>query len=158
MDAEFGLVYLRVPTWCPFRLQFYCNGHSWLACQLTDAGIDFAMADNAFVRIADWHRAQTLADALSPKDLHRVLDGYAAQCCPVLDVIGQSYHHTARRGRQDRQKHQFLPHHRTNGCCALFSGPPSISPAFAAPTFFLSSTSSLPRRYRATSPACVPSA
>ena len=35
MDAEFGLIYLRVPTWCPFRLQFYCNGHSWLACQLT---------------------------------------------------------------------------------------------------------------------------
>jgi hypothetical protein len=58
MDAEFGLVYLRVPTWCPFRLQFYCNGHSWLACQLTAAGIDFAMADNAFVRIADWQRAQ----------------------------------------------------------------------------------------------------
>jgi hypothetical protein len=28
-----------------------CNGHSWLACQLTAAGIDFAMADNAFVRI-----------------------------------------------------------------------------------------------------------
>ena len=46
-----------------------------------------------FVRIAaDWQRAQTLADALSPKDLHRVLDGYAAQCCPVLDMIGQSYH------------------------------------------------------------------
>jgi DNA-binding transcriptional ArsR family regulator len=92
MDAEFGLVYLRVPTWCPFRLQFYCNGHSWLACQLTAAGIDFAMADNAFVRVADWQRAQTLADALSPQDLHRVLDGYAAQCCPVLDVIGQSDH------------------------------------------------------------------
>ena len=92
MDAEFGLVYLRVPTWCPFRLQFYCNGHSWLACQLSAAGLDFAMADNAFVRIADWQHAQTLADALSPKALHRVLDGYAAQCCPVLDVIGQSYH------------------------------------------------------------------
>jgi hypothetical protein len=92
MDAEFGVLYLRVPTWCPFRLQFYCNGNSWLACQLTAAGIDFAMADNAFVRVADWQRAQTLADALSPQDLHRVLDGYAAQCCPVLDVIGQSDH------------------------------------------------------------------
>ena len=35
IDAELGLIYLRVPTWCPFRLQFYCNGHSWLAqdCQ-----------------------------------------------------------------------------------------------------------------------------
>src|SRR6266850_161003 len=39
IDAELGLIYLRVPTWCPFRLQFYCNGHSWLARQLTAAGI-----------------------------------------------------------------------------------------------------------------------
>src|ERR1700758_2652677 len=92
MDAEFGLVYLRVPTWCPFRLQFYCNGHSWLACKLSAAGIGCVTADNAFVRIADWQRAQAQADALSPQDLHRVLDRYAAQCCPVLDVIGQSYH------------------------------------------------------------------
>jgi len=28
MDADLGLTYLRVPTWAPFRLQFYCNGHS----------------------------------------------------------------------------------------------------------------------------------
>jgi hypothetical protein len=27
-DAKFGLVYLRIPTWAPFRLQFYCNGHA----------------------------------------------------------------------------------------------------------------------------------
>jgi len=37
-DARFGLVYLRVPTWAPFRLQFYCNGHSWLARKLTAKG------------------------------------------------------------------------------------------------------------------------
>jgi hypothetical protein len=92
MDAELGLVYLRVPTWAPFRLQFYCNGHSWLARQLTAEGIAFVAADNAFVRIDDWQRAQDLADALSPDLLHRVLDRYAALCCPVLDVFGQSYH------------------------------------------------------------------
>ena len=92
MDADLGLIYLRVPTWCPFRLQFYCNGHSWLARQLAAEGIDYTMADNAFVRIADWQRAQTLADALSPDLLHRSLDGYAAQCCPVSDVFGQTYH------------------------------------------------------------------
>jgi len=27
IDEKLGLCYLRVPTWCPFRLQFYCNGH-----------------------------------------------------------------------------------------------------------------------------------
>ena len=92
MDADLGLVYLRVPTWAPFRLQFYCNGHSWLARQLTAEGIAFTMADNAFVRIDDWQRAQELADAFSPDLLHRVLDRYAALCCPVLDVFGQTYH------------------------------------------------------------------
>jgi hypothetical protein len=92
MDAELGLTYLRVPTWAPFRLQFYCNGHSWLAHQLTAEGIGFAAADNAFVRIDDWHRAQQLADGFSPDLLHRALDRYAAQCCPVLEVFGQTYH------------------------------------------------------------------
>jgi len=91
-DARFGLIYLRVPTWAPFRLQFYCNGHSWLARKLTAKGIGYTMADNAFVRIDDWARAQELADALSPDQLHRTLDRYAAQCCPVSDVFGQTYH------------------------------------------------------------------
>jgi hypothetical protein len=55
-------------------------------------GIGFTAADNAFVRIDDWQRAQELADAFSPDRLHRVLDRYAAQCCPVLEVFGQTYH------------------------------------------------------------------
>jgi hypothetical protein len=92
MDETLGLIYLRVPTWSPFRLQFYCNGHSRLAHSLTTAGIDYAMADNAFIRITDWERAQQLADAFSPDTLHALLDHYAEQCCPILDVFGQSYH------------------------------------------------------------------
>jgi len=92
IDTELGLIYLRVPTWCPFRLQFYCNGHSWLARQLTAAGIGFTLADNAFVGIDDWARAQTLANQLSPADLHHILDRYAQQCCPVADVFAPSYH------------------------------------------------------------------
>jgi hypothetical protein len=66
MDVELGLTYLRVPTWAPFRLQFYGNGHSWLARQLTAEGIGFAAADNAFVRIDFWHRVQELA-RLAPR-------------------------------------------------------------------------------------------
>src|SRR6516225_9714997 len=41
VDAQLGLCYLRVPTWAPFRLQFYCNGHNWLANRLKEAGIAF---------------------------------------------------------------------------------------------------------------------
>jgi hypothetical protein len=92
IDEKLGLGYLRVPTWCPFRLQFYCNGHSWLARKLTTAGIDFTLADNAFVRVADIERAQALADAMKPDELHRRLDRYAKRFCPVLEVFGQDYH------------------------------------------------------------------
>jgi hypothetical protein len=63
-----------------------------LARRLTAAGVGFISADNAFVRIDDWQRAQELADGFSPDLLHRVLDRYAAQCCPVLEVFGQTYH------------------------------------------------------------------
>jgi hypothetical protein len=92
IDEKLGLCYLRVPTWCPFRLQFYCNGHSWLARKLTAAGIDYSLADNAFVRVADIDRAQALADTFKPEELHRRLDRYAKRFCPVLDVFGQTYH------------------------------------------------------------------
>ena len=92
MDAKLGLTYLRVPTYCPFRLQFYCNGHSWLAKKLAAEGIEFTLLDNAFVRIEDWARAQALADSLQPDALHRILDRYARECCPVLDAFGQRYH------------------------------------------------------------------
>src|SRR6201997_4249463 len=98
IDDELGLCYLRVPTWAPFGLQFYCNGHSWLACQLTAAGIGFELADNAFLRIDDWERAQTLANGLSPDVLRRVLDRYAQQCCPVFDVFAASYHWSFMQG------------------------------------------------------------
>ena len=91
-DADLGLIDLRVPTWSPFRLQFYGNGHSRLARQLMAEGIGFTLADNAFLRIDDWQRAQDLADGFSPDLLHRVLDRYGEQCCPVSGVFGQSYH------------------------------------------------------------------
>ena len=97
IDEEFGLCYLRVPTWAPFGLQFYCNGHSALARSLAREGIDFVQEDNAFLRVADLERAQALADAFSPDMLHRRLDRYAQWLCPVLDVFGQTYHWSLRQ-------------------------------------------------------------
>jgi hypothetical protein len=92
IDAELGLCSLRVPTWCPFRLQFHCNGHHWLARRMTAAGIGFTPADNTFLAIDDFERAQELADGLTAETLHHVLDRYAALCCPVLDAFVHSYH------------------------------------------------------------------
>jgi hypothetical protein len=92
IDPEFGLCYLRVPTWAPFRLQFYCNGHNWLARQLTAEGIAFKQLDNTFIELADWPRAQGLADAFPVRRLHRMLDRVAAQYCPALRHFSAGYH------------------------------------------------------------------
>ena len=54
LDPALGLCYLRVPTWAPFRLQFYCNGHSVLARALAKRKIAATLLDNAFVECADW--------------------------------------------------------------------------------------------------------
>ena len=92
IDEELGLCYVRVPTWCPFRLQFYCNGHNWLANQLRRKRLTFQMLDNAFVKIADWGKAQQIADAWDPERLHRKLEQFARRYCPILSQIDEQYH------------------------------------------------------------------
>ena len=92
IDADLGLCYLRVPTWCPFRLQFYCNGHNALAMQLRREGIAFEQADNAFLQIADFDRANALAAALDIEALQHKLDELAAQYCPVVKELELQYH------------------------------------------------------------------
>jgi len=92
IDEELGVCYLRVPTWCPFRLQFYCNGHAWLASQLTRHGIDYVLRDNAFVHIADYTRANELAAHLDIERLHAKLDRFAAQYCPVIQTLNATCH------------------------------------------------------------------
>jgi hypothetical protein len=92
IDAKYGLCYLRVPTWCPFRLQFYFNGHNRLAAALDKAGIDYQLVDNAFTSIADFDKAQRLANDLDTRELHRLLDGYARRCCPVISRFNVTYH------------------------------------------------------------------
>src|SRR2546430_16018066 len=95
IDAELGLIYLRVPTWCPFRLQFYCNGHSWLARQLTAAGIGFTLADNAFLRITTGSARRPLPMASRPTGYVAssiATPSSAVQCstCSLSPTIGVS--------------------------------------------------------------------
>jgi hypothetical protein len=92
IDEELGLCYVRVPTWCPFRLQFYCNGHNWLARQLDRKKIRYTQVDNAFTAIEDWAAAQQLADSWDPASLHRKLDEFAQRYCPILQQIEETYH------------------------------------------------------------------
>ncbi len=91
IDEELGLCYLRVPTWCPFRLQFYFNGHNWLANQLKQHGIAFEQYDNAFLEIADFGTVNQLAAQLDVEQLHAKLNSIAQQYCPVVADLGLQY-------------------------------------------------------------------
>jgi hypothetical protein len=92
IDDELGLCYVRVPTWLPCRLQIYFNGHNWLAAKLRKQGIEYKLVDNAFIEIADWKRAQQLANGLETKRLHSKLDQYARTYCPIHRDFGAAYH------------------------------------------------------------------
>jgi hypothetical protein len=91
---DLGLCYLRVPTWAPFRLQFYFNGHHYLASLLQRKGFSYRLLDNAFVDTEDFQKAQQLSDALPVKLLHRRLDQVAKEFCPVLRHFPSGYHWT----------------------------------------------------------------
>ena len=92
VDEQLGLCYVRVPTWCPFRLQFYCNGHNWLASQLKECDVAYEMLDNAFVQIADYARANQLAEEFDIEILHQRLDEFAQQYCPIVTDLTLHYH------------------------------------------------------------------
>lgn len=92
IDDELGLCYLRVPTWAPFRLQFYFNGHSALRNALHRKDIAFEPLDNAFLHIADFERANEMAWRFRIDKLHRKLDRLAQRYCPVLKTLKLSYH------------------------------------------------------------------
>ena len=90
IDPDLGLCHLRVPTWCPFRLQFYFNGHHALAAKLSQAGIGYELADNAFLQIDDFEKANELAQ-LDSQWLQTKLDAYARLYCPVVTSLNLSY-------------------------------------------------------------------
>ena len=71
------------PTWSPFRLQVYFNGHYWLAKQLEKAGIDYLMMENAFTTMTDPQRAQ---------QLHGKLDQWARAYFPIAAWFLNRYH------------------------------------------------------------------
>jgi len=92
IDEDLGLCSLRIPAWCPFRLQFYTNGHSYLARQMTRHNIEYRVPDNAFGWISDLEPAQRLADEFRVEMLHRKLDAFADRYCPVVKRFDLSYH------------------------------------------------------------------
>ena len=92
IDPYLGYGYIRVPSWCPFKLQVYINGHNIIANQLSKEKIKYTMLDNAFDYIEDLEKAQEISDNLDIKKIHKRLDELAKKYCPVYQSFNQVYH------------------------------------------------------------------
>jgi hypothetical protein len=84
LDPVMGPMSLRVASYFPFNVTCYLNGHSFVAQELTRAGIRFRKADNAFVGVANVAALQAAADRLSPALLQRRCAYWVRRLVPTL--------------------------------------------------------------------------
>jgi hypothetical protein len=73
-DHVLGPMVMRVASFVPFHTTYYLNGHSFMAQELTRAGVRFRKDDNAFLGVADPSALQAAADRLSPTLIRQRLD------------------------------------------------------------------------------------
>ena len=92
IDEDLGLCYVRVPTWCPFRLQIYFNGHNVLNAAMKKKGIQAEIRDNAIMKAESFESAQKLSDVLDIALIHEKLDKFANFYCPVIKHFPMGYH------------------------------------------------------------------
>jgi len=96
LDAEFGLMYVRLQTWFPYTIQVYVNGHDWLARQMRIAGLGFVQHDNAFLDLENPAEAQKLADRFAKLPWVKQLHSWSRQVNPLLKgrgwLSGMSYY------------------------------------------------------------------
>ncbi len=92
IDEYLGLCYVRVPTWCPFRLQIYFNGHNILNAAMETKGVQSVVRDNAILKVESFETAQEISNALDIAQIHKKLDEFANLYCPVIKHFPQGYH------------------------------------------------------------------
>jgi hypothetical protein len=84
IDREFGFMHVRIPTWFPFTIQIYLNGHDWLARKMDHHGIEYRKVENAFLWIADPKRAQRFSNQFAKKKWPCILHAFAYRFNPLL--------------------------------------------------------------------------
>lgn len=93
LDAEFGLMHIRLQTWFPMTIQVYINGHAWLARQLDKSGNAYQMHDNAFLALDDVAKAQQLADKFLRLHWPRILNALAKRVNPLFSDLLKGLHY-----------------------------------------------------------------
>src|SRR5438552_12235142 len=79
-----GPMSLRVASYFPFNVTCYFNGHSFVAQELTRAGVRFRKADNAFLAVSDVPALQAAADRLTTAVLQRRCAYWVRRVVPVF--------------------------------------------------------------------------
>jgi hypothetical protein len=97
LDAEFGLMHVRLQTWFPFQIQVYVNGREWLARQLEKRGIAFDRYENSLLWVEDLKVVEALCERFRRRKWLGVLNAFARRINPWLPVIssrfaGQGYY------------------------------------------------------------------
>ena len=94
-DSEWGHITIKMAGHPPFGAQIILNGHEYVACRATKAGLTFTKEGNAFTQITDPARlvriADTLADTRTIGRLTQVCERwiYSACLCFALGIDEQ---------------------------------------------------------------------
>jgi hypothetical protein len=84
LDAELGLMHVRLQTWLPLTIQVCVNGRGWLTRRLAAVGIDARATENAITAVSDWTAAQRVSDSFASWPWQRRLEGLAKLVNPWL--------------------------------------------------------------------------
>ena len=87
LDAEFGMIHVRLQSWAPYPIQIYINGREWLARQLAQRGIKFHRYANSFTWIEDLAAAEELCERFAHRRWPRLLNAFARRVNPLLPTI-----------------------------------------------------------------------
>jgi DNA-binding transcriptional ArsR family regulator len=86
LDPVMGPMSVRVASYFPFNVTCYFNGHSFVAQELSRAGVRFRKADNAFLGVADVDALQAAADRLSPALLQQRCAYWVRRLVPTFSA------------------------------------------------------------------------
>ena len=81
-DHVMGPMCVCVGTYLPFPLQFYLNGHSFVAQRLTAMGVHFRKHDNALLSVGNSGTLGSVVAALTPELIEQRCRYWAAQIAP----------------------------------------------------------------------------
>ena len=91
MHPQLGLMHVRLQTWFPFNPWVNVNGREWLARQLDRERVGYLRRENCLVSVADFTRAQALADEQPEADWVKVLEPIVDQVHPTRHAMFAGY-------------------------------------------------------------------